>query len=324
MRAIVFVEKGKVEVWDHLEAPELKPDEVRLKTLFTGITIGTERHCLLGGPYSGGFPLIPGYQTVSEVTDVGSEAEGFEKGDVVFSDDGNAPVNYDGSCWGGHMEIRTRPAAGNIVKLPDGVDPQEACFFGIMGIGLKAAKRGAVKLHDRVLVVGLGLIGQACAQAANAMGAYVEGIDLMPERRDLAAKLACSKVWDAGADGIWSSVRANGGFDVVFETTGVEDMPDKALQSLTPSTGRMVAIGGKFVMKYDNLSSGQGFEATIIHTSHFGFEELRDLVRLIPSGKANTRDLITHRLPVEKAPEMYRRLVDDPAGILGVVFDWRG
>jgi 2-desacetyl-2-hydroxyethyl bacteriochlorophyllide A dehydrogenase len=323
MRAIVFVEKGKVEVWDDLETPPLKPDEVRLKTLFTGITIGTERHCLLGGPYSGGFPMIPGYQTVSEVADIGSKVEGFATGDIVFSDEGSEPVNFAGSSWGGHTEIRNRDTTGNIIKLPEGMSPTDACFLGIMGIGLKAAKRGGVKIRDRVLVIGLGLIGQACAQAANAMGAYVEGIDLMPDRRDLAAQLSCTRVWDAGMEGIWEAVRADGGFDVVFETTGVEDMPDKALQSLTVSTGRMVAIGGKFVMKYDNLSSGQGFEATIIHTSHFGLEELQDLVRLIPARKANTKELITHRVPVETAPEIYRQLIDDPSGMLGIVFDWR-
>ena len=323
MRAIVFVEKGKVEVWDDLEASSLKPDEVRLKTLFTGITIGTERHCLLGGPYSGGFPMIPGYQTVSEITDIGSKVEGFSAGDIVFSDEGNEPANFAGSSWGGHIEIRIRSTTGNIIKLPDELDPQDACFLGIMGIGLKAAKRGGVKIHDRVLVIGLGLIGQACAQAANAMGAHVEGIDLMSDRRDLAAQLSCARVWDAGQDGIWNAVREDGGFDVIFETSGVEDMPDKALQSLTVSTGRMVAIGGKFVMKYDNLSSGQGFEATIVHTSHFGLEELQDLVRLIPAGKANTNRLITHRVPMETAPEIYRQLIDDPSGMLGIVFDWR-
>ncbi len=322
MRAIVYVEKGRVEVWNHLQAPELGADEVQLKTLYTAVTVGTERNVLMGGPYSGPFPIICGYQTVSRVVEKGSDIRSLDIGDLVFSDFGSQPVNFTGTCWGGHIETRNRKETGNIVKLDPGIDPQEATLLGAMCVGLKAAKRGQVTIHDRVLVVGLGLIGQACAQAAAAMGADVYGIDAMPERLSLASRLSCSGVWDARLAGAWEAIRKSGEFDVVFESTGLEEMPDRALQSLRRGTGRMVAIGGKLEMKYRNLDSGQSMEATLIHTSHFGREELEDLVRLMRRGRIKTGPMITHRPKLSEAPGIYEKIVRDPSGLLGVVFEW--
>lgn len=323
MRAIVFVEKGKVETWDDLEAAEPGQDEVQLETLYTGITVGTERHGLLQGPYSMPFPVIPGYQNVGRITKLGEGVTGFNVGDIIFSDGGSKPVNYDGSCWGGHLEVRNRVPKWNFLKIPESVQLEDAAFLGVMGIGMKAAKRGQVSIHSRVLVVGLGLIGQACARASLAMGADVEAVDLMPERRTLAEAVGCSRVWDGGRTDVWDEIREGGGYDVVFETTGAAEMPDNALRSLVPTSGRMVAIGGKFEMKYDNLGSGQNYEATIIHTSHFGLEDLQDLVRLLADGRIRVNDMITHRAEPEQAPEIYSRIVEDPSGLLGVVFKWQ-
>ena len=272
--------------------------------------------------YSGPFPIICGYQTVSRVVRKGPEIRSLDIGDMVFSDSGSKPVNFAGTCWGGHIELRNRTETGNIVKLDPGIDLQDATLLGVMAVGLKAAKRGRVAIHDRVLVIGLGLIGQACAQASAIMGAEVSGIDTMPERLSLASRLSCSRVWDAREADSWRAIRASGDFDVVFETTGVADMPDRALQSLRSGTGRMVAIGGKFEMSYRNLDSGQNREATIIHTSHFGPEDLQDLVRHLRRGSIQTRPMITHRPKLAEAPNLYQKIIHDPSGLLGVVFDW--
>jgi hypothetical protein len=32
--------------------------------------------------------------------------------------------------------------------------------------------------------------------------------------------------------------------------------------------------------------------------------------------------MITHRVKVEEAPTIYRKIVEDPSGLLGVVFEW--
>ena len=62
--------------------------QVRTRTLFTGVTNGTERNDLVAGNYStpdAGLPSPLGYQNVGEVTDVGPDVTGLKVGDVVFS-----------------------------------------------------------------------------------------------------------------------------------------------------------------------------------------------------------------------------------------------
>lgn len=323
MRAIVFTDKGKVEVQDHFECdPNPGPGEVQIKALYTAVTIGTERNVLLAGPYSSPFPVICGYQNVGRIEKLGEGVDNVAVGDIVYSDVGGQPTNFEGTCWGGHLELKNRPASGNFVKLPDTVPAEDAALFGILGVGMRAVKRGQTKMHDRVLVIGLGLIGQACLQSALAMGADVCGVDLMAERRDLAMKCGATQCWDGGEDGVWDKIRASGEFDVVFETTGVTDMPDNALSTLRMHTGRMVAIGGKFEMKYKNLDFGQGKEATIIHTSHFWPEDTEDVARLSGRGVIKPGALVTHRLDVEDAPKIYQQLIDDPSGMLGIIFRW--
>ncbi len=55
MRGIMFVEKGKAEFIEE-PMPTCAPDTVLLKTVYSGVTNGTERNVLLGGNYGGSWP----------------------------------------------------------------------------------------------------------------------------------------------------------------------------------------------------------------------------------------------------------------------------
>jgi len=51
--------------------PEISKDEILLKTIYPGISNGTERNMFLGRNYSPGFPSFLGYQLVGRVENVG-------------------------------------------------------------------------------------------------------------------------------------------------------------------------------------------------------------------------------------------------------------
>jgi len=323
MRAIVFPEKCRVEVWSGLKPRALKDDEVRLQTVYTGVSAGTERHVMMGGPYSGRFPVIPGYQNVGRIIEIGPGVSGWNVGDIVFSDGGLPPEGWTGSSWGGHIEVRNRRPEGNFVKIPSNLALEEASLVGVMSIGMKAAKRGNVRLSDKVLVIGLGLIGQGCAQSSNAMGAEVHGVDLLPLRLEVSRKASCHEVWDGREVDVWDRIRGAGPFDVVFETTGAEGIPDLALSCIRNSTGRMVAIAGRVYMTYKNIGSGQAHEATVIHTSHFGPGDVHDVIRQVLNHRIVINPLITHRVSVDEAPKIFIKMLDDQSEILGVIFSWQ-
>src|SRR5258708_14693515 len=77
--AVGFPEPGRVEIWD-MEVAEPGPDDVRVRTAFSGISQGTERWALTGRyghfdeDYSEYYPCSPGYQAAGVVEAVGSPA----------------------------------------------------------------------------------------------------------------------------------------------------------------------------------------------------------------------------------------------------------
>ncbi|MDQ2730240.1 MAG: theronine dehydrogenase, partial [Armatimonadota bacterium] len=62
-RAIVFPAAQSIEVQDY-EPPAMRPDEMRVRTEFSGVSQGTEIWALLDRRPELSFPTVPGYQSV--------------------------------------------------------------------------------------------------------------------------------------------------------------------------------------------------------------------------------------------------------------------
>jgi len=85
MKGIWFTAKGKTEFLEEPE-PKCMADTVLLKTLYSGLSNGTERNKLMGGNYSkGSWPDRIAYQHVSEVIECGENISRFQVGDIVFT-----------------------------------------------------------------------------------------------------------------------------------------------------------------------------------------------------------------------------------------------
>ncbi|MDP6051325.1 MAG: alcohol dehydrogenase catalytic domain-containing protein [Candidatus Latescibacteria bacterium] len=63
---------------------ELSPSQILIRTEFSGITNGTERHAMLGEFNWKHFPGRHGYQHVGIIEATGNEVEGFNTGERVF------------------------------------------------------------------------------------------------------------------------------------------------------------------------------------------------------------------------------------------------
>ena len=127
-------------------------------------------------------PVPLGYSSAGVVIDVGTGVQGFAVGDRVAC---------AGSGYAGHAEVVSVPV-NLCVKIPEGVDFDSAAFVALGGIALEAVHMARVSLGETVVVIGLGLLGQIAVQLLNAAGCHVIGMDINPQKAEMALHAAAT------------------------------------------------------------------------------------------------------------------------------------
>lgn len=302
--------REKVLVDDWPEPPAPTGRQVRMRTRFTGITNGTERNDLLGGNYAIPDEELPGsrgYQNVGEVVEVGPDAVDLKVGDLVYS----SATHHEYTVWA---------EDGLIVKLPPEIAPTQAALFGMSSVALHNTRIADIRLGETVLIVGAGFIGQVAAQFALSMGGHVTLVDLDAGRLAAAASaIPRLETRVVGRDD-WESVIGDRSFDVVIDLAGAPKMEDR-LVTATKVGGRLVFVAGRSRIDYP-FSAGQVREITVKQTNHFTRSDLHEVARRVADGSIDIGYLIREVVPVEDADDVYVRLRDNPASMLGTVFDW--
>jgi len=317
MKGITFIEKGKAAFVEEPE-PVCKPDTVLLKTLYSGLSNGTERSFLMSLHYGweAPYPKRIGYQHVSEVVECGGQITKFAVGDVVFT-----------ATFPGHVPYHVAKESDLIIKLPDGFDRTAAAQLGVACVPWHDAMRGDVRPTDSVLVVGAGLIGQFAAQACRAMGARVTVAGHHDDRLKLAAELGADVTVNTKEPGAMDRLQELAPFSVVMETTGADVLgwiigePGKPTPCMVGWRSRVVMIGGQREVHYSYLRAG-GNQVALLHTGHFKQIDLEQVVRLVQKGTIRIQPLIRDVVPAAEAPRIYNILAKEPSKLLGVVFDW--
>lgn len=332
-RMLVFNAPREVGYQDYADAP-LRPDEVRVRTLYSGISAGTELTYYRGtNPYltkqwdaerrlfieaeggSLGFPVTSlGYEEVGEIIERG-EAVDLPLGTRIFGTWGHrthfvADLNY----------VRPR-------LMPDGADPLFGIFSHLGAIALNGVHDADIKLGDTVAVFGMGALGQVTALMARLSGGRVIAVDLHDSRLEQARALGIEHTLNAGRDKPAEAIRAlTGGLgaDVCIEVTGSTQALHEAIRSVAYSS-QVVAMGffqgeARGLMLGDEFHHnrvsviGSQISGVSPETSH-RWNKLRlwqTAVHLQAEGRLDLRPLITHRAPFEEAADFYRLLDERP------------
>ena len=66
---------------------------------------------------------------------------------------------------------------------------------------MEAVRMAQVELGSRVVVIGLGLLGQIAVQLLNAAGCHVFGSDIDPKKTDMAAQHGAGATFVGGGGG---------------------------------------------------------------------------------------------------------------------------
>ncbi len=302
-------QKVLVHDWPDPEGPT--GNEVKTETIYSGITNGTERNQLIGGNYAPKNEQLPtggnGYQNVGRVIEVGPDVSELRVGDVLYM----SAI---------HAEYVVMAEEDLLIKLPDSIDRTEAALFGMTSVAMRTCRNTELKMGERVLIVGAGIIGQVAAQIAAVMGARATLCDINPNRLELAGEIgAAETVLDVSGDG-WEKGIADGTFDAVIDFAGVPGMEDQFLSAVR-QRGRIIFIAGRDKVTY-TFNLGQGREIQIKQNSHFDRDDLQNLCRLVDRGLVNIKPLIRDVVPVNEAKRIYDTLRDNPTELLGTVFAW--
>ena len=161
-------------------------DEVRVRTLFSGVSRGTESLVFRGevppsqyramrAPFQEGdfpAPVKYGYMSVGRV-EAGAEPL---LGKTVF-------------CLYPHQDLYHVPSSA-VAVVPDGVPPERAVLAANMETAITAVWDGRPTVGDRVAVVGAGVVGLLVAWICDRLpGASVQVIDPNPARASVADRL---------------------------------------------------------------------------------------------------------------------------------------
>src|SRR5579875_45360 len=254
-----------------------------------------------------------------------------------------------GGYAGGQAEyLRVPFAATTVVKIPkDGADEKYIFLSDILPTGWQAAAQADIGPEDTVAVWGCGPVGLFAIHSAKVMGAKrVIAIDDVPERLQMAEDKG-AEVLDRAEVHVLDALRemtGGHGPDKCIDAVGMEahgpnpmlEMIDRVQAALKLETERPVALREAIMAckaagvvsvpgVYGGLSNMIPMGALMNKglTLRTGQTHVRrwadDLLRRIEEGEIDSTFLITHTVPLGRAPEMYKTFRDKKDGCVKVL-----
>ena len=330
--AVVFTGPNQV-VYQPITCPEPGPGDVVVEVHHSWISNGTEGSFLRGERLSGDevwrpgdpapFPRVAGYQKTGRVISVGAAVTDLAPGDWVFASMSKVSGMFD-NRFAGHVSPAVCERSA-VLQLPAAADPVAYAGLVLTQVGYNCGMRPAVEPGQLAVVIGDGLVGQWAGQTLAQRGARVILVGRHEDR--LARFRPQGTTVTGGEDFGLAAVQALGGgpVHVVVETVGQV----AALHTYRPAMAR----GGHLVIAGFYRPSGEvnlqtGLQAFRNHELSFHLVSGATTARLeatlawIASGRLETRGLLTHRFPVERAAEAWALIASKREPVLGVVLDW--
>jgi predicted dehydrogenase/threonine dehydrogenase-like Zn-dependent dehydrogenase len=273
---------------------------------------------------------------------------GYSSAGVVL-DTGGVPqfrVGQRVACAGAgranHAEVVLVPA-NLVAAVPDGVPLEHAAFTTLGAIAMQGVRRAEPTLGERVVVVGLGLLGLLTVQILRASGCRVMGVEPVESRRELARELGAEDA--VHPDGAAGAVRAwsdgIGADAVVITASSASDAVVNAGVEMLRRKGRLVPVGDVGLGlerpalyrreadvlistsygpgRYDATYEEQGVDYPIEYVRWTENRNMEAFLHLLATGAVRVEPLVGMTLPVERVGEAYAAIAGDappPAAVL--------
>lgn len=342
MQEFVVVAERTLGFREYEERP-LKPDEVRLKLIVSGIKHGTEMALYRGKtpfltkpfdpeyrmfmPKENAHSLYPcnlGSWAVGEIIEAGAEVTQFQVGDLVHGEMPHRPTNV-------------RPVE-KLFPLMAVMKPEHALFTDPTIFALGAVHDAQIKVGDRVAVFGLGALGLLAVQIARLNGAeMVFGVDTIDNRLELAKQFGADAVFNARTCDPALEIRNltnKKGVDVVIEISGAYPALQTAIRTVHAAglivtasyysgTGTL-ELGGEWHHNRPTIKSSMPVWG-MPHRNYPMWDLKRTeqtALRLIESGKVTVEPMIGRRYAYGDAPAAYQAIDENPEATIKTLLDY--
>lgn len=261
-----------------------------------------------------------GYSASGLAVEVGDAVKGVRPGQLVAT---------GGAAKANHAEWQAVPGL-LCAAVPEGVPAADAAFTTIASIALHGLRLAEVGPGSKVVVIGLGLIGQLASRLALASGCDVAGIDVSAEPLRVAREsgvLALKEQGEVTTEKIHAWSRGRGADAVLLCAAGSSSAVALRAPALCRDRARVVVVGdvglelsrtpfyekelsllfarsygpGRYEREYEDY--GVDYPAGQVRwTEGRNFEAVLDL---LAAKRLRVDDLITHRFAVEDARSAY-------------------
>lgn len=324
MRAAMYYSNNDVRIVD-LPRPAVGLGEVLVKVRASGIC-GSDVMEWYRKPKA---PLVLGHEIAAEVAVLGAGVTQVAVGDRVFVShhvpcgtcrycraghetvcDTLRTTNFDPGGFAEFVRVPEINMAHGLYRLPDEVSDEQAVFIEPLACVARGQRLIGLPPGGTVAVLGSGIAGLLHIRLAKAMGAArVIATDVVDYRKEAAMRSGADVVVDGREDVPAHVKSANGDrfADLVITCTGAPGAIAQGLASVDRG-GKVLFFAPTDPTATVELPFNTLWREEITMTSSYGGApvDIRAAIELLRSGKVRVDDLVTHRLPLERAGEGFR------------------
>ena len=349
MRIAVYTGPKLLEISEINSPMKLGNEEVRIKSLYSGISHGTEMGVYRGqAPFFSkkynpddrlflkadssekwGYPIRScdpgvwylGYSLVGMIKEIGENVQSLSEGDFVY---------LNASHQSEHIAHESA-----VVKLPSGLDPK----YGVVLTNLLTAFNGIldskIKLGDIAVIMGQGVIGQLVSQLAKFSGARVYVVDIISKRLKVSLLNGSDGVLNPKeGDDVALEIRkksGNRGADVVIDASGSSKSLNESIRTIAPEKTVVVLswlqgetilnLADEFHHNRVRLHCSQANHTSPEHSQMWPFErKLEVCVQLLLKLKID--NLISNVYEFEDIAQAYHAIDEHPEKVIQTVLKY--
>ncbi len=338
MKIARYYGRGDIRI-EEMPVPDVGRGEILLRIRASGVCGSDVMHWYRAGRG----PVVLGHEVAGEVVAVGEGVSAYRIGERVCAAH-HVPCNTCHYCRNGHQTVCDTLRTTNfdpggfseyvklppvnvdrgVFSLPETMTYEEGTFIEPLACVYRGQRIAGTGIGKGVLVIGSGISGLLHVMLAKALGAsLVISTDINEYRLRMASRLGADAAVAAGDD-VPATFRNMCGrlADIVILTNGGEGAIAQAFRSVDRGGTILFFAPARAGVSVPLPVNDIFWRNEITMTSSYAadYREHALALELIRQGRVNVKEMITHRLPLEKTAEGLR-LVEEAGESLKVIIE---